>query len=403
METTTVTRAELYQLVWKQPMQHLAKEYGLSDVGLAKICRKHDIPRPPRGHWAKLQFGKKSPRLPLPDPDRNDDIVLQDSSSYNTLPPDVREAKDEQLAKAEKDDSKIVVADSLRGCHKLVSAANQEFQHAKAGDRKFLIRPDKCTLDVHVSKSGLRRALLIMDALLKALEQLGHDVSAGPKVTILGATIGFGISEKMRVKKQESKEELDLIGRYEFGHSRFDQIYEPSGQYELSITETGYWLSGVQKTWRDTKKKKLEDRLDKFIAGLIETAARVKQRDEEKKIEDERRRQEALRQEELAHQRAEMKQQYKEEKERVETLMKQAAIWNKAQTLRNFIEFVKESHAGGEPVDPQSELAGWMSWAIEQADRLDPLCESPPSILDDKSLEEKEQPQRTGYGYGRGW
>ena len=42
-------RSELYRLVWQTPMMHLAKTYGLSDVGLAKIRRKHNIPRPPRG------------------------------------------------------------------------------------------------------------------------------------------------------------------------------------------------------------------------------------------------------------------------------------------------------------------------------------------------------------------
>jgi hypothetical protein len=43
--------------VWKTPITRLAKEYGLSDVGLAKICKKHDIPRPPRGYWAKKEGG----------------------------------------------------------------------------------------------------------------------------------------------------------------------------------------------------------------------------------------------------------------------------------------------------------------------------------------------------------
>ena len=49
MNVTSVelTRKQLYDRVWKTPMRTLAKEFGLSDVGLAKICRKHNIPRPP--------------------------------------------------------------------------------------------------------------------------------------------------------------------------------------------------------------------------------------------------------------------------------------------------------------------------------------------------------------------
>jgi hypothetical protein len=37
-------RDELYEEVWATPMQTLAKKYGISDVGLAKICRKLVIP-----------------------------------------------------------------------------------------------------------------------------------------------------------------------------------------------------------------------------------------------------------------------------------------------------------------------------------------------------------------------
>ena len=36
----TLTRAELYDLVWETPTSHLAKQFGLSDVGLAKTCTR---------------------------------------------------------------------------------------------------------------------------------------------------------------------------------------------------------------------------------------------------------------------------------------------------------------------------------------------------------------------------
>ncbi len=41
-----ISRSQLYDQVWSVPMWTLAKKYGLSDVGLSKICKKHDIPRP---------------------------------------------------------------------------------------------------------------------------------------------------------------------------------------------------------------------------------------------------------------------------------------------------------------------------------------------------------------------
>jgi len=61
-----MTREELYALVWSQPMRSAAKSRGISDVALAKQCRKADVPVPPRGFWNKKQAGKPVVVLPLP-------------------------------------------------------------------------------------------------------------------------------------------------------------------------------------------------------------------------------------------------------------------------------------------------------------------------------------------------
>ncbi len=59
-------RDALYKEVWDTPMRQLAKRYDLSDVGLAKICRKMDIPTPPRGYWAKRTNGQHVKKMNLP-------------------------------------------------------------------------------------------------------------------------------------------------------------------------------------------------------------------------------------------------------------------------------------------------------------------------------------------------
>jgi hypothetical protein len=61
-------REKLYAEVWSEPIQHVAKRYGVSDVALAKVCRKLNIPRPGRGYWAIKAAGKRAPRQPaLPE------------------------------------------------------------------------------------------------------------------------------------------------------------------------------------------------------------------------------------------------------------------------------------------------------------------------------------------------
>ncbi len=62
----TLTRQSLYDLVWSTPMSTLAKDFGISDVALAKRCRVVDVPVPPRGYWARRAAGQDPPRTPLP-------------------------------------------------------------------------------------------------------------------------------------------------------------------------------------------------------------------------------------------------------------------------------------------------------------------------------------------------
>lgn len=65
-QNSTWDRRELYEKVWQFPLRKLAAEYGISDVGLAKVCRKLEIPLPGLGHWTKIACGHSIPRPPLP-------------------------------------------------------------------------------------------------------------------------------------------------------------------------------------------------------------------------------------------------------------------------------------------------------------------------------------------------
>lgn len=62
----TITREELHALVWASPMTKVSVQFGLSDVALHKICRRHDVPTPPPGYWARKQHGKPVTVTPLP-------------------------------------------------------------------------------------------------------------------------------------------------------------------------------------------------------------------------------------------------------------------------------------------------------------------------------------------------
>ena len=65
-ERVTLHREKLYQEVWQTPISQLASKYGLSDVGLAKVCKRMDIPLPPRGYWQKRRYGHEVKESNLP-------------------------------------------------------------------------------------------------------------------------------------------------------------------------------------------------------------------------------------------------------------------------------------------------------------------------------------------------
>ena len=73
-----LSRKELYELVWSNPMKVLCLRFGISDVALKKTCARAAIPTPERGYWAKREAGKSTFQLALPErpPGLDDEIVV---------------------------------------------------------------------------------------------------------------------------------------------------------------------------------------------------------------------------------------------------------------------------------------------------------------------------------------
>jgi hypothetical protein len=138
LSTQTLTRKQLYDLVWSKPMTKLARDYGLSDIGLAKVCKKHDIPRPPPGYWAKKRVGQNPRKSALPRPDEAGEINLREAS-------EAEKAAAEKAASTPKPEvpagPPVTIAETLRGAHRLVSEANEQLQGAKLDDSGLLVPP----------------------------------------------------------------------------------------------------------------------------------------------------------------------------------------------------------------------------------------------------------------------
>ena len=95
-----LTRRELFDLVWARPVTVVAAELGISDVALHKVCRKHRVPVPGRGYWARKAAGQSPPHAlfrKVPDLDR---IVIHGSAAQR-LPESVRMAQAVEASRAD--------------------------------------------------------------------------------------------------------------------------------------------------------------------------------------------------------------------------------------------------------------------------------------------------------------
>jgi hypothetical protein len=64
---TSLAREELYELVWSKPLTSVASDFGVSSVAIKKVCRRQQVPTPPRGYWAKVDAGIRVSVIPLPE------------------------------------------------------------------------------------------------------------------------------------------------------------------------------------------------------------------------------------------------------------------------------------------------------------------------------------------------
>src|SRR5882672_10390400 len=79
-----LSRRELHELVWLEPMKVLAPRFGISDVALRNACERAEIPTPGAGHWAKKAAGKSTSQAALPErpPGMDDEVLVGKGAGY---------------------------------------------------------------------------------------------------------------------------------------------------------------------------------------------------------------------------------------------------------------------------------------------------------------------------------
>lgn len=371
-QDSTWNRQELYEKVWQFPLRTLAAGYGISDVGLAKICRKLEIPLPGLGHWTKIACGHCIARPPLTAMENVPVLTRQKRRSETpTLPDDTPELERIEGVSA----AQTPPATRAMLAHPLIAKTRLLLNETPSRDgEKLRATREVEWLDLRVTKRCLARALRIMAVIIHMLEREGFKLvvekkhSESTSAIVYGETIRFGLIEKLRQVKPTSKP--DATSRYSYNPIRL----EPTGVLSMEIWS---YSRGLQKTWRDRESGQLEEQLPKCLAGMMRIALRERaERDREEKEEQ-------ARQKRIDEVRSVLRQIEKEEK-KIKTLEREAIRWERAERIREYVEAVRQDAVRKTNSDELAKVLEWVEWAERQADRIDPLKPSPPSLVDDK-------------------
>lgn len=359
------TREELYEMVWARPVLVVAKEIGVSDVAVAKACRKLGIPLPNRGHWTSVKAGRNIQAAPLPHAKSDQPASVLFTVLENPPP---------KLPKPEiPAGPPIDVPLELVKPHRLVA----DFKAAAKDQREeggIISLNYHRFLRVRTSTTQLGRALILMDTLIKKFEEKGCKVrvsekSAETELILKEGVVTFRLDErtKQTVPPPPPPQPPGKRG------ARYHEPWRPKhllvGTGEFTLTFGKYQIRNCPHTWKDRANKPLEMQLQEVIAAvpMWESELLADRLEKEEKAaqarETEKRRIASARaQETLRLQRVK--------------LVNQLLAWERAERLRRFIEAFEQ--AG----DRSAEALAWLDWANLQVQELDPICSNPKAVTD---------------------
>lgn len=366
MALTTLTRAELYDLVWSEPRTRLAKRFGVSDVALGKLCRRLEIPVPERGYWARLAAGQTPPKPPLPERAEasGERITLHGQQVELGAADEVLDDCQRRLAFEHVETNRIEVPAQVQRFHGVVQATRRTW-------RAPVPRHTRPGFEIAVSARQRKRACLIADALIRALESRNwtitlSDEDGGCEAHLFGEAIPLSIREK--------------AARHEGWETFVGAIRERYGQEPTA----GLMLCGNFGAYRetasvsDTRTKMLEERLNQFVRKMTKLAWSSRQ----SRLEAEARQREWQREWEEREARA---RRAANARRRLESLKLEARYLAEAEEIRAYVRAIRRRTGG---VDASTEISEWVAWAERQADLIDPTINGRVRI-DDFEVDER--------------
>lgn len=336
MAKHTLTRKELYDLIWTRPMWKIAPEFGMSGNGLAKLCRREDLPVPERGHWAKLQHGKSvvQPKL-KGDYAKPVDIMATDSNRAQ-----LESKMPEHLAKAlaaERAQHEPIPFPKSPKPHPIVEAWGKRRTSYGVKDR--------------LSATEARRSRLA-SVLFRELEKRGFAISAETAEKFEFALLGYRIKVALTERLEMVTIPSDPKRMYSYERKEW------RGTGLLKLRFENYFDIPVRREWKETIDRPIEQRLREIIAALY-VAVEAERERSEKAAEQARRWHEA------EMRRLEAEERRRDREREIAELKAEARAWEEASRIRAYVAAV---------VAVDSSRGDWAERALEIANGLDPMA-----------------------------
>jgi len=357
MTATILTRRELYDLVWSKPLREVASDLGISDVGLAKVCVRHRVPRPEQGYWNKLHAGKLVKKAVFVDVD---DVYLdrvEINGALSRVPEEVRtRLKENRVQRRAKGVSKPRPQTSA-DLHMAVEPTVRALRKAKPNATGNVRTSGKGLCQLEISAASVERVVSILDGLARALEARGIPLQPDDSGVVVAREkdlVQFDIKERTRRQKHEpTAAELEVEARRE---RKLKQYWAGSTRYgdpgpifnqaypEFDIVQTGAlsflidgYDRGMRHTWADGKSQKIDRLLESIVDG-IEAILVFRRVEREQREERERRWNELCQRRELARKRSER------ERQRLGYWRRIARIQRETGMLRQWLEEAARSN-----------------------------------------------------------
>jgi len=380
-----LTRQQLYDLVWSEPMTTISKRFGLSDNGLRKHCKSMNIPTPPIGYWAKLQYNHKVEKTPLPEELqikktevnlKEIEDTLKDKSVNSVRPMDKVNQREEEIKIG--DISAFEVPDVLYAKDSIIIDTKEYYRPKDEHSSKYrqnnpYTSKIKQHLNLFVDYKSIDRALNIFSTIIKALRSRGHDIEIKENTTyavIKGEKIDIIIKEKQH----------RIPGKY-------GPDFEFSSQLSFNIKYNSY----SSKVFNDGLSSKLEDKIIKIVASLEIIAEEIIARN----IESEKKR---LKWEAEKRLQEEFEKQQNIELKRFKKLLYMTNRYHATKAMTEYINAIETDAQKNSKIS--DELKEQIKWAREKIDWFDPFIAKKDIYLDKFDKDELLQNKDASYnGY----